>query len=658
MKRIRRRVRNRIVGTTLTFLILLVGVIAVTGINKAGNNVANYDVQEDLLGNAVNYGIVTEWLNQGYHFDSNFAAKYFTGTHAWNGKFSIGTYTDGNPLDVIATKIGPPTNENLPGYHQTVTANGVNCSAVLRTAEEKTYANLSKKFTISDAFEDPQDESSHAIEVNDNGSKRYVVIDEKPIIKFEKEDDLNAEVDGMISAARIKSKEIAKRKSEKGKDYTIKCEGNSALVDISISNDNVVYVDATELLSDKFDNINILEGTDGGRFEKGNDTVQRMKDISVKKRKNQYLVFNFVKYEDAEEETEKPTDTPKETETAEPTEETKITEPTEKPEKIEEPESKQDSDGNEILEPTQNPENNEILEPTQEPAEEEKETEELNKNEETVSIFGNPTVAKAAVKNYKYDENNSNYKVHIKKLDALYDENGNEVKLNASSNSDDATNTMKTIIYNLPYSTHVWCNATIATVVCPDAKVKFGGGQWDMSTNAECAGWLVCRWVFTHCGEWHYCRKITTTTTEPPKEETTTEPPKEEETSTPTPEIATSSPNTTATPTPEIVTTTSTPTVVYYSFSPSPTPLIILEEDVPKTPATEGPIEIDEEKPPLSNYSQPDKPSNKTTTLIEKIPLSATVPETGDTINPFSLLVCMGVSLFSILGIVIIQKKR
>ena len=620
MKRIRRRVRNRIVGTTLTFLILLVGVIAVTGINKAGNNIANYDVQEDLLGNAVNYGIVTEWLNQGYHFDSNFAAKYFTGTHAWNGKFSIGTYTDGNPLDVIATKIGPPTNENLPGYNQTVTANGVNCSAVLRTAEEKTYANLSKKFTISDTFENPQDESSHAIEVNDNGNKRYVVIDEKPIIKFEKEDDLNAEVDGMISAARIKSKEIAKRKSEKGKDYTIKCEGNSALVDISISNDNVVYVDATELLSDKFDNINILEGTDGGRFEKGNDTVQRMKDISVKKRKSQYLVFNFVKYEDAEEETEKPTDTPKETETAEPTQE---------PEKTEEPEV---VSGSAV--------------------------------EETVSIFGDPTVAKAAVKGYKYDKDNSNYKVHIKRLDALYDEHGNKVELNASSNSDDATNTMKTIIYNLPYSTHVWCNATIATVVCPDAKVKFGGGQWEMSTNAECAGWLVCRWVFTHCGEWHYCREVpksTLTPTPTPTEEVTespsstpTETPVITETPSPTPTEVVNTP----TPTP-VITATPTPPVIYYTFSPSPTPLEVYEEDVPKSSATEPPIDINEDDVPLSNFDSPTTPSKKTTTLVEQdVPLAATVPDTGDSVNPIGLIIGMCISLFSILGIVLIQKKK
>ena len=622
MKRIRRRVRNRIVGTTLTFLILLVGVIAVTGINKAGNNIANYDVQEDLLGNAVNYGIVTEWLNQGYHFDSNFAAKYFTGTHAWDGKFSIGTYTDGNPLDVIATKIGPPTNENLPGYNQTVTANGVNCSAVLRTAEEKTYANLSKKFAISDAFENPQDESSHAIEVNDNGNKRYVVIDEKPIIKFEKEDDLNAEVDGMISAARIRSKEIAKRKSEKGKDYTIKCEGNSALVDISISNDNVVYVDATELLSDKFDNINILEGTDGGRFEKGNDTVQRMKDISVKKRKNQYLVFNFVKYEDAEEEeTEKPTDTPKETETAEPTKE---------PEKTEEPEV---VSGSAV--------------------------------EETVSIFGDPTVAKAAVKGYKYDKDNSNYKVHIKKLDALYDEHGNKVELNASSNSDDATNTMKTIIYNLPYSTHVWCNATIATVVCPDAKVKFGGGQWDMSTNAECAGWLVCRWVFTHCGEWHYCRKVpksTPTPTPTPTEEVTespsptpTETPVITETPSPTPTEVVNTP----TPTP-VITESPTPTPVYYTFSPSPTPPIIYYTFSPSpVETTEPPIEIAEEDVPLAHARVPEKPSKETTTLIEQdVPLAATVPETGDTVNPIGIIFGMGISLLAIIGIVLIQRKR
>lgn len=603
MKRIRRRVRNRITGTIIMVLILLFGVIMVSGLNKAGNNITNYDVQADLLGDAVNYGIVTEWLNQGYHFDSNFAAKYFTATHEWNGRFTVGTYTDGDPLEVIATKIGAPTNKDLPSHDTKLVANnGKDGSrpAVIRTAEENTYENLSKKFVIENVYDGK------------------IVFDQKMDVRFEDADKLNAEVDGMINASRVKAKEIAKRKSIKDKDYTIKINGNDALVDISISNDNVVYVDATELLSNKFDIINILEGTNGGRFEKGNDKVQRMKNISVKKRANQYLVFNFVKYQD----------------------------------------------------------------------------EEISEVEITTGS-AMKVVAQATVDNNKYDKDNSNYKVHIRKLDALYDEHGNSVKLNASSNDDAYTNTMRTIIYNLPYSTHVWCNETIATVICPDAKVKFGGGQWDMSTNANCAGWLVCRWVFTHCGEWHYCRKVPKNTPTPsptPTEKESESPspsPTIEITSTPSPTptieitespsptpstevsespsptpvitespsptpIITESPtptpviteSPTPTPTSPIVTTAppvNTPPIVYYTFSPAP---------------SETPMEVVEEEVPLAPFTPEEKPKETTTTIVENVPLAATIPETGDSLNPMTLIFGMGISLLSIIGIVIFQRKR
>ena len=612
MKRIKRRVRNRVFGTVITFLILLFGVIMVSGVNKAGNNILNYDVQADLLGNAQNYGIVTEWLNQGYHFDSNFAAKYFTATHEWNGRFTVGTYTDGDPLEVIATKIGAPTNKDLPNHDTKLVANnGKDGSrpAVIRTAEENTYENLSKKFVIENVYDGK------------------IVFDQKMDVRFEDVDKLNGEIDSMLNSAKVKSQEIATRKSIKDEDYTITDKGNTTLVDISISKNNVVYVDATELVTDKKDWINIAEGTDGGRFEKGNDYVQRMKDISVKKRANQYLVFNFVKYE--------------------------------------------------------------------------KEKKENNVEVTTGSAM--KVTKKPSVENNKYDANNSNYKVHIRKIEALYDENNNRVKLNSASNDDQYTNTMKTIIYNLPYSTHVWCNETIATIVCPNAKVKFGGGQWDMSTNANCAGWLVCKWVFTHCGEWHYCRKVPHKTPTPKPTKTPTPTPTEEITESPSPtptiEITespsptptaeiTESPSPSPTATPE-VTTTPTPEETESpsptpeeTESPSPTPVItetptttpIITENPSPTPTmtppaiyytfnplpenpTEPPIEvIDEEEVPLAPAT-PEKPE-KATTIIEDVPLAATVPETGDIINPLWLVLGMGGSLLIIIGIVVIGDKR
>ena len=591
MKRIKRRVRNKIFGTTVTFLILLFGIIIVSDINRAGNDISNYDVQTDLLGNAQNYGIVTEWLNQGYHFDSNFAAKYFTATHEWNGRFTVGTYTDGDPLEVIATKIGAPTNKDLPNHDTKLVANnGKDGSrpAVIRTAEENTYENLSKKFVIENVYDGK------------------IVFDQKMDVRFEDADKLNGEIDSMLNSAKAKSQEIATRKSIKDEDYTITDKGNTTLVDISISKNNVVYVDATELITEKKDWINIAEGTDGGRFEKGNDYVQRMKDISVKKRANQYLVFNFVKYEKEKE-------------------------------------------------------NNDV---------------------ETTTGSAVKTNIKALIENKKKKKKNSNYKVHIRKIEALYDENNNRIKLNSASNDDQYTNTMKTIIYNLPYSTHVWCNETIATIVCPNAKVKFGGGQWDMSTNANCAGWLVCKWVFTHCGEWHYCRKASHKTPTPKPTATPTEEVTESPSPTPTIKITespsptpTTTPEVTTTPTPEI-TKSPTPTPVI-TESPTPTPTSIVTESPTSTPpviyytlppiiyytftpsptsSIESPTEtLDDEKVPLA--AVPEKPE-KTTTILENVPLAATVPDTGDTINPIWVVTTMGISLLMIIGIIGLRNKR
>ena len=75
MKRLRRRTRNRVISICCTLVILLGGVFVVTGINKA-----SYDgnVHAELLGDAINYGIVAEKVTQWEHLGTNFATKQYS----------------------------------------------------------------------------------------------------------------------------------------------------------------------------------------------------------------------------------------------------------------------------------------------------------------------------------------------------------------------------------------------------------------------------------------------------------------------------------------------------------------------------------------------------------------------------------------------------
>ncbi len=86
-----------------------------------------------------------------------------------------------------------------------------------------------------------------------------------------------------------------------------------------------------------------------------------------------------------------------------------------------------------------------------------------------------------------------------------------------------------------------------------------------------------------------------------------------------------------------------TPPIVYYTFSPAP---------------TETPTTIVEEEVPLSDFTPEEKPKEETTTIVEDVPLAATVPETGDTMNPMVPIAGMGLSLLAMLGVVVIRKKK
>ncbi|MBR1873947.1 MAG: LPXTG cell wall anchor domain-containing protein [Eubacterium sp.] len=108
-------------------------------------------------------------------------------------------------------------------------------------------------------------------------------------------------------------------------------------------------------------------------------------------------------------------------------------------------------------------------------------------------------------------------------------------------------------------------------------------------------------------------------------------------------------PSSTSTPAPEV------------TNAPTETPLTVVDEDVPLGPASpeEEVTEVPEEDVPLSNFNAPTKPKKDTTTVIEEdVPLAATVPETGDSMNPMVPLAGMGLSLIAIAGVVVIRKKK
>ena len=86
----------------------------------------------------------------------------------------------------------------------------------------------------------------------------------------------------------------------------------------------------------------------------------------------------------------------------------------------------------------------------------------------------------------------------------------------------------------------------------------------------------------------------------------------------------------------------------------------MVDEDVPKSPAEPEELEdLPDDDVPLASKEDDVTPDDSVTTLIEqKTPLSATVPETGDTMDPMIPLAGMGLSLIAIVGVVVIRKKK
>ncbi len=737
MKKIRRRTRNRIVGVCSTLAVLLLGVVLVTTINFAGNG----DFHKELLGDAENYGIVADSIHQTSHMDTNFATNYYTNT----SNFTVGQYTFGNPLITIATRVGDPTNPDLPplGLKKVYgkdfskvhasTAGGAE-AAVFWTAESQDLENLKSKFKIQTKW--IEDENGNKVEVLD-------FFENHAMVQFyDNEDDLKTIVNGMRSHVKGKSEEFGTRLTEGYKWEKDPAKDDRDMIDITPCSEKVVYVDATPLVikdGNKAMWIKFEEGPKCGTC----DYVYPMKDFSVKKRSDQTIVLNFVKttgsgtlLEEANAVEEpannllmgkKPKNAIFVDEDGNVVDNGQDADKTEgeesvAPAKVEEPEVVEMKDE---VQKTENQETTPDVEKTADPVvqevitdgEEETETEET---EEKVSFLGLTSVAKAGTKTFGVDMDTTKEvsKVQLHGVKKLYDEHGKDVTPGDSGTDDNSLNAYKTIIYNLPYSTHAWCGYTKGTIIAPNAQVKFGEGN--------CAGWLVAERVYGNCGEWHFCYnppKETATppveTTEPPVETTeppveTTEPPVEtteppvETTEPPVvtteppvvtteppvvtteppvvtteppvvttepPVVTTEPPVVTTEPPvvttePPVVTTqppvttapvvttqpptntppttytnppSNTPPIVYYTFSPAP---------------TETPTTIVEEEVPLSNFTPEEKPKEETTTIIDDVPLAATVPETGDTMNPMIPIAGMGLSLLAMLGVVVIRKKK
>ena len=214
----------------------------------------------------------------------------------------------------------------------------------------------------------------------------------------------------------------------------------------------------------------------------------------------------------------------------------------------------------------------------------------------------------------------------------------------------------KSIIWNFDCSSEVYVKSdTIhSTIIAPNSKVTLG------CEKVSGYGWIICKQYVSH-SEWHTPWQPKDTPT--PPVETATPTPNETATPTPTPvETPTPTPTATVTPPPSATPTITPPPSATPTITPPPTetPLVVLEEDVPKGPnEPEDEVEVPEDDVPLSDFSAPTKPKKNTTTLVEdKVPLSATVPETGDNMDPVLPLVGMGGALIGVIGIVVLRKKR
>ena len=614
MKRIRRRTRNKIISVLSVIFVLTFGILLVTGVNKAGN-----DVQKTLLGKeAYEYGIVTNKLQQWYHLDTNFATKEYEYVNG-GFDFRVSAYTDGMPGEVIATSVKD---------------------------EIKATSGIKDTKALIKTGMDPKSPENAGIFHYDKDSDQFYggAMD----VVQEDKDVLNGKIDNMISYVRGQSISLAGKLSKKGVDYEITKNylGNSPLITI-LTDDPNIYINASDFIQwdNKYDG-SLNDGV----------SIYNTDEVYVKRKSSkQTIIFNYAIYKEKEEpeETVKPTSTPKE----EKEEEVKETE-TPKAEETEEPEVKEE-------EPTPDP--------TPEITEEETPAPTDAEEEETVASLFGAKVARAAEKSAEIDvEASKDLRLQIHTV-RFVDEGAPKQAPTSAEDIDKTLNVCESIIFNVPYGKQIWFDEVFGTIAACNSDVKFGGSDgWTMN-HGSCIGWLVAKTIFTNCGEWHYVRRKVENTPSPtptPTEEVVTPTPTPTEiveTPTPTPIIETPSPTPTVvietpspTPTITISTPTPSPTPVIVIETPSPTPLIVLEEDVPRTAKTPEPVvEVPDEDTPLSSYQTPTKPKNSTTLITEdNVPLAATVPETGDEMNPLLLIASMGMSLLAIIGIAVLSKRR
>ena len=616
MKRIRRRTRNKIISVLSVIFVLTFGILLVTGINKAGN-----DVQKTLLGKeAYEYGIVTNKLQQWYHLDTNFATKEYEYVNG-GFDFRVSAYTDGMPGEVIATSVKD---------------------------EIKATSGIKDTKALIKTGMDPKSPENAGIFHYDKDSDQFYggAMD----VVQEDKDVLNSKIDNMISYVRGQSISLAGKLSKKGVDYEITKNylGNSPLITI-LTDDPNIYINASDFIQwdNKYDG-SLNDGV----------SVYNTDEVYVKRKSSkQTIIFNYAIYKEKEEseETVKPTSTPKE----EKEEEVKETE-TPKVEETEEPEVKEE-------EPTPDPAPEITEEETPAPTDAEEEEEII------ASLFG-AKVARAAEKSTEIDiEASKDLRLQIHTVRFVDEGTPNQAPTSAED-IDKTLNVCESIIFNVPYGKQIWFDEVFGTIAACNSDVKFGGSDgWTMN-HGSCIGWLVAKTIFTNCGEWHYVRRKVENTPSPtptPTEEVATPMPTPTEiveTPTPTPVIETPSPTPTVvietpspTPTITISTPTPSPTPVVVIETPSPTPLVVLEEDVPRTAMTPEPEieEIPDEDVPLSHKKSPTTPSDDVFILTEdKTPLAATVPDTGDNLDPLLLFATMGISLLIIIGIIIFNRRR
>ncbi|MEE3467026.1 MAG: LPXTG cell wall anchor domain-containing protein [Eubacterium sp.] len=626
MRRIRRRTRNRLIGVTSTLAVLMFGVFIVTAINKAGFDV---DVHKTILGEAKNFGIVANEIHRTGHIDTNFATKDYYGGDGNN--FTAGKYTGKNTTDETGVSIAAHVEDGKCWGN--VNDDG---KSLIWTEEELTIKNAQDKFKVQ------LKNNNTEIDRFDGGDVEHK---DHPL--------LCDYVDGIMENAATQSNVFARKKTE---GYVVDKE--KRVLDVSKLEDTTVYVDSADL------NGILIKSNDKDEYTLSKDGD---KTLNIKKREDQVVVINFVRVADVAVPGEEPpqagdpgtTSTPETTETSEPTETPETTE---------------------TSEPTETPETTDVAAPDgDDGGDSDPETTDDASSEDgaTTMVFsGLPTVAKAAdIERSISNTVQGSYILERYKL--VHVKDGVDVPVDIENYDDHKEAPRKAaeqIIFNMPYALDVTVqNKWLGTLVAPNASVGL---------SANVAGWLVCNNLKDTGGEWHFIAPTVPIPTITPK---TTSPVKTNpvKTNPVTTNPVTTNPVTTNPVTTNPVTTNPVTTNPPASTTnppasttnppagtnppgdvstpaPTATPLVVLEEDVPKGPAEPEPTaEVPDEDVPLSNFSAPTKPKKNTKTIVEEnVPLASTVPETGDTMNPLVVLLGMGVSLLALLGAVVIRKKN